>query len=252
MFIKKNTRFKCISDKCNRIFSDIYTHLKHVKINHFEHALINQSFQYENTFSSVSADIPIPPYNNEESNSESGKNELLQIILKIVSDDRMPRKCAFGSIKELFNYHDIQINNVLKFLQLNQIENEELTSLLKSMVSPIEIKSEHLLLKHLTDHNMLINYEVIDIGSEFSFCYQHGNQIINKKYDFSYIIVDIEKLFFLLFSKTNLLSEVINYMKQLNSSSTFDNIIQSPFWKEKCKAFNPTNDNSQILIPRFT
>lgn len=38
-------------------------------------------------------------------------------------------------------------------------------------------------------------------------------------------------------------------MNSLNTSPTFNNIVQSPFWKDKVNIFNPHNDKSQILIP---
>lgn len=62
-------------------------------------------------------------------------------------------------------------------------------------------------------------------------------------------MVNIRELLFVLFSETNLLDEITNYMIYLSISFSFDNIIQSPFWKEKVKFFDPGNDSNQILIP---
>lgn len=82
------------------------------------------------------------------------------------------------------------------------------------MLTPLEVKLEYLLLKHLREQNILINYETVDISSEFIF----WKKVIEllKKIRFFYIMVDMEQLFFLLFSKTNLLNEIVTYMNSLN------------------------------------
>lgn len=66
---------------------------------------------------------------------------------------------------------------------------------------------------------------------------------------FFYVIVDIQQLFTVIFSKTNLLSIILNYVEEINSSTSFCNIIQSPLWKKKIKDLNPDNKENIILIP---
>lgn len=40
-FHKNNTRFNCSFENCNRVFSNIYTDIKHIKKYHFEDVQTN-------------------------------------------------------------------------------------------------------------------------------------------------------------------------------------------------------------------
>lgn len=270
---RNSTRFSCNSN-CKRIFSCINTHLKHVKNYHFKEnsnvendntnmrfsqqvsnlenntnrrlSTSSDDFQSASNLEIESSHFTLPVSSHLDNNSNL---ELLKIFLKILSDDRIPRTAVFDTFKDVFSYYDIRITNVLSNLVNSGSENQELLSLLRSLLTPSEIKTEYLVLKHLRAQNLLINYETVDLGKEFLFSYANGNQIVKNRNDFFYIMVDIQQLFHILFSKTDLLAIILNYMNTIIKSPQFHNIIQSKFWKEKLKNLNANNEKDTIFIP---
>ncbi|XP_075167495.1 uncharacterized protein LOC142239588 [Haematobia irritans] len=248
---KRETRFKCNTDNCNRIFSNIHTHLKHTKRIHFE--VIGQHIEIENNLENISPDMSgaILPFeeNKDQMVLKTHTKQVLQIILDILSDERIPRHLAFGKFSTIFEFYDTQIKNFLHSSHIDQMNFEELKEFLISLLSPSETKSEYLLLKYLKEQNILIDYHIVDIGSEFTFCYKNGNNITQTKYDFFYILVNIEQLFVALFSQTSLLNEIITYMNLIKTSSSIDNIIQSTFWKNKIQYFLRKGEENQLFIP---
>lgn len=180
------TRFKC-SDKCNRIFSNIKSHLKHIKICHFRADQLvslngnNNSDVINSKHESENLNFDIEPTSVSELSSHK---ELLKIILKVVRDDRTPRTSAFNTFKELFSFYDVGITNAISCLTASGCNNQELVFILKSLLCPSEIKSEYLLLKHLQIQKVLINYEIVDLGKEFYFAYANCNKIVKQKNDF--------------------------------------------------------------------
>lgn len=237
-------RFSCENKKCQRVYSILYKHINHVErdhshsekelcvtanisINSESNQIINNLDITEDLF-----EIDSPPV----SINDFGK-DWMKVVLKILSDDRVPRSTAIDFLKNIFSFYDKNIFIAQMFLEdsVNTF-TENQVSILKSLVSPKFIKSEFLILKKLAEMNILINFENIKLGSDFNQAYSVENTINIIQSDYFMQIVNLKQLFTVLFSQTPLLKIILEYIRNIETLTfTISNIIQTPLWKKKKK-----------------
>ncbi|XP_055855364.1 uncharacterized protein LOC129918693 [Episyrphus balteatus] len=258
MHFKKNhpgmQRFTCYNKSCGRVFSVLYKHIAHIKRNHvldFTSPLpkivpsINNQFDNSIQYDEIETNsnfISTPQLSSENDVT----TDLLKVILKTLNDDRIPRSTALEIFKNLFSFYD----RYLSLAMAQNKNNEEIYPILTSLMSPKYLKSEFLILKKLSNMNILVNFHDIFLGSEYQQVYSADNEIKITKCDFFLQIVDLNQLFTVFFTQTPLLKLIEEYINHLQKLTyTIVNITQTPLWEKKKRQFNPENDVSIFLIP---
>lgn len=112
---RSSTRFKCTYN-CSRLFANINAYLKHIKYQHFkdfQFVTLNSDNNPKELSFVNDTDLETINFSIEQQFASNINEELLKIILKVISDDRTPRTTSFNTLKELFSYYDVGINSVL-------------------------------------------------------------------------------------------------------------------------------------------
>lgn len=254
MFHSEIKRFTCANNKCQRVFSNIRKHILHIiRDNCITRPQNNQEQDslYQNEEILFQAEI-------SSINLESGTKEnidffrdIMKIIIKTISDDRMPRSVALKIFRDTFDIYNKHIKFMLNLFPINVINQcQEIFSIFNSVFASNNYTSEYMILKQLKNMNILINFQNIKLGSQSSLVYCNSNVITTKKFDFSLQIVDLRSLFTALFSQTPLLDQIIEFIKIYEKpNSIISNILQTPLWQKKKKQFNPKNLQNILLIP---
>lgn len=238
-----NTRFACASNRnCNRVFSVFYKHIKHIQRDHNmknnPQLFVTETGMNDSTSNGTVANIFPTETVTKNTKELMISTTLLRTIIKILSNDRIPRTPILKIVKDLLAYYDTQIKQALN--QLKKVNSheakiiEETVTVLESMLTPDYIPSEYLLLKKLRSLNVTVEAQTVELSIEQNQVYSISNVIQTISYPYFIKIVPLKELFSILFSKTQILEHILDYMESISGNeTTIYNITQTLLWKNK-------------------
>lgn len=175
---------------------------------------------------------------------------LFKTIIKILSNDRIPRTTILQIVEDLLAFYNKQIKLVINKLEItNSNETKtiaDIVTILKSMLTPDYISSEYLSLKKLRALNVAVEARTVELSIEQNQVYSISNVIQTLSYPNFIKMVPLKELF----SKTSILEHILGYIESIRSNkTTIYNIIQTSVWKNKIKRFNPSDSREILLLP---
>lgn len=266
---KSLTRFDCSIHPCERVYTNLYTFIKHITRDHIENescndiSIINERILEKNCSEasviepSISEEIDID-YMNESfffdelpnsfqcqfvpQNKTNITQEIAKVIIESMSDSRIPRSVAISIFNKLFLSLEKYIQNIIE-------NGENISGSLTNLMYPLSLRSEYMILKYLKSQNILLDFKQILISTEVIQAYSKSNNIVTKNIDYFVHLVDLKHLFYLFFSNTPIIKQILEYIEYVKTQSSIINVIQTDFWKNKIIKINPDNDPTVLILP---
>lgn len=260
--------FICCFSNCNRKYTIRQSYRSHLlrcveKENVFPtnvNIIVNENVSSDIVNINESELIPCN-YNSEDNSQRIEKNlnfmnemelDVLNLALSMYNENYFARKNVLKILKQSF---DLFLSHLTVFYEsIKKAEAFQAQSVILNKIDELKsyylITTEHKFFKKLEALGYLIFSKSLVIGRN-KFPTNKENSIILKETKITVEIVDLCKTFDSFFNKTNMLTDILDYINSLDSSESdsISNFIQTETWKKKISLINP--DQETLLLPLF-
>lgn len=201
-------------------------------------------------------------HNNKIINSQKNKANLtmlnqmeldvLNLALSMYNENYFARKNVLKILKQSFELFLSHLNVFYERIKQAEAFEEQFAILNKmdELKSYYLIRTEHKIFKKLETLGYLIFSKSLVIGRNI-FPINKENSIILKETKITIEIADLCKMFSNFFNKTNMLNDILDYLKVLENSESdsISNFIQTETWRKIVSSINPNEET--LLLPLF-
>lgn len=177
--------------------------------------------------------------------------DILRVALNMYNENYFARKNVLKILKQNFELFTLHLNFLYE--NINTAENFSTKTIILAKIQELKsyysITTEHKFFTKLK----LLGYLVYPLSITISRAIEpvnKNNSIILKEKKVTIQLTDLVKLFDQLFNKTNILSDILEYLNSLGSETKqISNFIQSETWKKKISTIN--HNQETLLLPLF-